>query len=85
MGPSSKQFIEELTHSCVVCYCICRFVSRFDALLARVRASKTPVTVAVVGGGAGGVELALAVNHRLQQERNGSLAKSTEGRKDVVK
>lgn len=45
----------------------CSFVRRIDALLERVSSSKqaTAVTVAVVGGGAGGVEVAFAVNHRL--------------------
>ncbi|KAI8472012.1 MAG: selenide, water dikinase [Monoraphidium minutum] len=65
-----------------------RFVERFDALLARVRASRpdasggggggaageapAPVRVAVVGGGAGGVELALALQYRLAQEAGGA-------------
>ncbi len=42
-----------------------RFVSRWDALRLRVETSPRPVTIAVVGGGAGGVELALAIRHRL--------------------
>ena len=41
------------------------FLTRFDALLARVRAGDVR-RVALVGGGAGGVELALAVAHRLR-------------------
>jgi selenide,water dikinase len=49
-------------------------VARFDALLLRVRASQGPVSLAVVGGGAGGVELALALAHRLQQERAAAAA-----------
>lgn len=47
----------------------CRFVVRFADLLSRVAASEQPLTVAVVGGGAGGVELALALAYRLKQER----------------
>lgn len=44
------------------------FVQRIDALLARARHSSTPPRIAVVGGGAGGVELALALAHRLKEE-----------------
>ena len=42
-----------------------RFVQHWDRLVARVHGSGRPVAIAVVGGGAGGVELALAVRHRL--------------------
>lgn len=44
-----------------------RFVSRIDALLARISKGgrSSAITVAVVGGGAGGVEVAFAVQHRL--------------------
>ena len=41
------------------------FAARWEALKARVEASARPLSIAVVGGGAGGVELALAVRHRL--------------------
>jgi selenide,water dikinase len=44
-------------------------VARLDSLLARCRAWERPLSLAVVGGGAGGVELALALQHRLEQER----------------
>lgn len=44
------------------------FLSRFDALLARTLAHKGRARVAVVGAGAGGVELILAVQHRLSRE-----------------
>ena len=44
------------------------FLSRFEALLARTLAHKGRARVAVVGAGAGGVELILAVQHRLSQE-----------------
>ncbi|KAK9840782.1 hypothetical protein WJX81_004350 [Elliptochloris bilobata] len=44
------------------------FVERFTALLARLGSLERSLTVLVVGGGAGGVELALAVRHRLETE-----------------
>lgn len=47
-----------------------RFVARFADLLARLAASTEPLTLAVVGGGAGGVELALALAYRMRQERS---------------
>lgn len=53
--------------------CTCRFVQRLDALLARYAArdaaDASPMRVVVVGGGAGGVEVALALQYRLEQER----------------
>jgi len=42
------------------------FIARFEALLERVRAGSVR-RVALVGGGAGGVELTLAVAHRLRR------------------
>ena len=49
-----------------------QFNQRWLALLERVRAlaaiSPRPVTLAVVGGGAGGVEMVLAMQYRLQRE-----------------
>lgn len=45
-----------------------RFNARWLALLARVRNHPGPTTVAVVGAGAGGVELALAMQYRLRNE-----------------
>lgn len=45
-----------------------KFNHRWLGLLDRVRQQATPVRVAVVGGGAGGVELALAMQYRLRQE-----------------
>jgi NADH dehydrogenase FAD-containing subunit len=59
-------------------------VARFDALLARIRASQGPLTLAVVGGGAGGVELALALAYRLKQERLAAAGAAAAG-EDVVK
>ena len=45
------------------------FVERIDALLARARDSTSAPRIAVIGGGAGGVELAMSLAHRLRQER----------------
>ncbi|MDQ7744445.1 selenide, water dikinase SelD [Hydrogenophaga pseudoflava] len=47
---------------------IAHFNQRWLALLERVRGLRERFTVAVVGGGAGGVELVLAMQHRLRQE-----------------
>ena len=44
------------------------FSLRFDALLARVMTRPGPSRIGVVGGGAGGVELLLAVRHRLHAQ-----------------
>ena len=44
------------------------FGERWEAILDRVLTTSTQTRVAVVGGGAGGVELALAMQHRLQAE-----------------
>jgi selenide,water dikinase len=44
------------------------FLARFEALVARVLARKGRARVAVVGAGAGGVELVLSVEHRLRTE-----------------
>ncbi len=44
---------------------IARFLPRWDELHRRVLASSEPVHLATVGAGAGGVELTLAVHHRL--------------------
>src|SRR5262249_61949779 len=43
------------------------FLRRFEALQERVLARKGRSAVALVGAGAGGVELLLAVEHRLRQ------------------
>jgi selenide,water dikinase len=44
------------------------FQVRWTALQTKVLAASRPLRIAVVGGGAGGVELALAVSHRLRQD-----------------
>jgi selenide,water dikinase len=44
-----------------------RFLAAWDALQARVQASGGPFRIVVVGGGAGGVELALSTQYRLRQ------------------
>ena len=45
-----------------------RFMSQFDALLGRCRSSDGPRRIAVIGGGAGGVELLLSVRARLLKD-----------------
>ncbi|MDR7308386.1 selenide, water dikinase SelD [Rhodoferax saidenbachensis] len=50
---------------------ITRFNQRWLALLARVRDHAGRTTLAVVGGGAGGVELCLALQYRLREELRG--------------
>ena len=47
---------------------IAQFNQRWLGLLARVQALQAPLTVTVVGGGAGGVELVLSMQYRLRQE-----------------
>lgn len=47
---------------------IYQFNERWLALLARVQNQPGPIHIALVGGGAGGVELLLAMQHRLRQE-----------------
>jgi selenide,water dikinase len=44
-----------------------RFLAHWEALMGRVLASRGPFRIVVVGGGAGGVELALATQFRLRQ------------------
>ena len=46
---------------------ISRFLSHWEALQARLTESEKLCRIAVVGGGAGGVELLLALQHRLSQ------------------
>ena len=44
------------------------FLKRFDAARTRILATERPMRIAVVGGGAGGVELMLAMQHRLKAD-----------------
>lgn len=56
---------------------ISRFLSHWDDLRDRLLDSDDPIRIAVVGGGAGGVELLLAIQYRLQRDmaaRNRSAA-----------
>ena len=59
-----------------------KFVGRFDSLLEAVRGSSKALHVCVVGGGAGGVELALALQYRLMMEREAA-GSSLAGRDQV--
>lgn len=45
-----------------------RFYPRFLSLIERCRVADKPLSIAVVGGGAGGVEVILALSHRLRSE-----------------
>lgn len=47
---------------------IAKFTSRWEALLARISSTPKQWRIGVVGGGAGGVELLLAIQHRLTAE-----------------
>ena len=44
-----------------------RFLQQWESLIERVQETVEPFRIVVVGGGAGGAELALATQHRLQQ------------------
>lgn len=48
---------------------ISQFAARWQAVMARVTASKAPMSLVVVGGGAAGVEVLLAARHRLRTLR----------------
>ncbi|MGE3245414.1 MAG: selenide, water dikinase SelD [Beijerinckiaceae bacterium] len=48
---------------------IANFLTRWEALCARALAAKGPLRIAVAGAGAGGIELMLAAQHRLQALR----------------
>ena len=48
------------------------FIARWEALADRVSRRRGPVRIAVVGGGAGGVELALSAQHRLSRGAGGT-------------
>jgi selenide,water dikinase len=55
-----------------------RFAARWDALSTNLIARADDLKIGIVGGGAGGVELALAVSHRLQSMQPGVGAKVIE-------
>jgi selenide, water dikinase len=65
--PQVAQVPGALAHSVPV-KPIARFNQRWLALLERVRSFSGTTTIAVVGGGAGGVELLLAMHYRLRRE-----------------
>ena len=60
-----------------------RFVARWEALAERVSRRDGPVRIAVVGGGAGGVELALSAQHRLSRG-TGAVAMTVVDASDVL-
>ncbi|MDE2358778.1 MAG: selenide, water dikinase SelD, partial [Betaproteobacteria bacterium] len=60
--------VEGATEYAVAVKPIRRFNERWLALLARVREHAGPTTIAVIGAGAGGVELTLAMQYRLRSE-----------------
>ena len=53
-----------------------QFVARWNDLVARVTENSGPTRIAVVGAGAGGVELALAARHRLREQLTAQHANS---------
>lgn len=59
------------------------FLARFEELRARVRAGQSR-RVLMVGGGAGGVELLLAVEHRLRREADGLSFSLVVGSEDIL-
>ena len=54
------------------------------AFLARMKSWLGPLNVTVIGGGAGGVELALAIDHRLRQAAKGAQVQVTLATKDEI-
>jgi selenide, water dikinase len=57
---------------------------RWLAFLDRVKDWRGPLRIAVVGGGAGGVELALAIDHRLRKAATSAHAKVTLATRDEI-
>jgi selenide,water dikinase len=54
------------------------------AFLERMRTWLGPLNIAVIGGGAGGVELALAIDHRLREVAKGAQVQVTLATKDEI-
>ena len=65
--PKSTEIGSELTRTIPV-KPICEFNARWLALLARAQTQPGSMHIALVGGGAGGVELILAMHQRLRHE-----------------
>ena len=60
------------------------FGRRWMAFLEHMRTWLGPLNVTVIGGGAGGVELALAIDHRLRQAAKGAQVQVTLATKDEI-
>jgi selenide, water dikinase len=61
-----------------------RFLARWNALLDRLTERDTPARVGIVGGGAGGVELALAAEQRFRSERIAASLFLVTGERDIL-
>jgi len=63
---------------------IAEFGRHWMAFLERMKTWLGPLNVTVIGGGAGGVELALAIDHRLRQAARGAQVQVTLATKDEI-
>lgn len=63
----ATQVVPGATENAVPVKPISRFLSHWEAMNYRLAQNDRPARIAVVGGGAGGVELLLALQHRLSQ------------------
>jgi selenide,water dikinase len=63
---------------------IAEFGRHWMAFLERMKSWLGPLNVTVIGGGAGGVELALAIDHRLRQAAKGAQVQVTLATKDEI-
>jgi selenide,water dikinase len=63
---------------------IAEFGRHWMAFLEHMRTWLGPLNVTVIGGGAGGVELALAIDHRLRQAAKGAQVQVTLATKDEI-
>lgn len=68
IGSTPQVKLDGQTDAVVPVKPIARFNVRWQALLGKARATLGPFSIAVVGGGAGGVELALSIQFRLRNE-----------------